>query len=94
MIPTSDPNVYIEEKRESYWRYIDVRSGVRWEIEGVCDRRGDCMIGAVVDGIEIKSHGHLAALCSIYGKDRIDSDLDVPVVPGFKGCCPLEGRWL
>lgn len=94
MIPTSDPTVFIEEQREGYWRYVQPETGKRWEIEGFCDRRGDCMIGAVVDGVTIQNHEHLAALCAEVGQDRIDSELDVPVTPDFEGCCPLEGRWL
>jgi hypothetical protein len=46
VIPTADPTVLIEEKRDGYVRYVR-DDGVRWEIEGVCDMRGDCLVGAV-----------------------------------------------
>lgn len=93
MIPTSDPNVVIEERREGYTRYRNT-DGKRWEVHGVCDRRGDCLIGAVVSTpegqVEIRDHGHLAELGERLGRERIDSELDVPVGPGFQGCCPLR----
>jgi hypothetical protein len=46
MIPTADPTVWIEEERVGYVRYR-ADDGRRWEIEGICDYRGDCLIGAV-----------------------------------------------
>lgn len=48
MIPTADPYIFIEEQREGYVRY-QRSDGARWEV-GVCDHRGDCMVGAVIDG--------------------------------------------
>lgn len=46
MIPTADPHVLIEEQRVGYVRYR-ADDGRRWEIRGVCDYRGDCLVGAV-----------------------------------------------
>jgi hypothetical protein len=92
MEQTCDSDIIIEEKGEGYWIYRKLSSGERWRIDGVCDQRGDCLIGAIVndpitgDKIQIKDHEHLASL-----GPRPDSKLDVPVGPGFKGCCPLKG---
>jgi hypothetical protein len=86
MIPTADPDVFIEEQRDGYVRY-QRKDGLRWIVLGTCDRRGDCMIGAVVetpDGpVEIKNHEQLGSL-------EIGDELDVPVYIGFNGCCPLQ----
>jgi len=92
-IPTSDPSVVIEEQEPGYVRYRST-DGRRWEVRGICDRRGDCLIGASIlvgeDLILIESHEHLAQLVQELGRERIDSEMDVPVGPGFSGCCPLE----
>lgn len=93
MIATAEPNVLIEEQREGYVRYQRLNDAgavtERWEVHGTCDRRGDCLIGAVIDGVQIRDHAHLAELAAAK-KGRIDSDLDVPITTGFLGCCPLE----
>jgi hypothetical protein len=90
VVETADPHVRIEEQREGYVRYRS-DDGRRWEVHGVCDRRGDCLIGAVIDGYGlIESHGDIEAAKRQLGRDRIDSELDVPVGPGFSGCCPLR----
>lgn len=85
MIPTADPTVFIEEQRPGYVRYRSA-TGRRWEVHGTCDRRGNCLIGAVIDGVEITSHADLEAL----GRERADSELDVPVTPEFDTCCGSE----
>lgn len=85
--PTVEPDVWVEEKRPGYVRYVR-DDGTRWEVEGVCDMRGDCLVGAVIDG-KVLTRDDVDALT-----ERPDSPLDVPVLPGFKGCCPLIGRWL
>lgn len=90
LIPTADPDVQIEEQRPGYVRYRRT-DGARWEVHGVCDRRGDCLIGAVIEGYgEIKNKRDIALAKRALGRDRIDSELDVPVAPGFKDCCPLK----
>ena len=94
MQPTSDPDVFIEEQRPGYVRYRRA-DGRRWIVRGQCDRRGDCLIGAIVEPIpgvfaEVESHEHLAELRSTFGKDRIDSELDVPVTPEFHSCCGAD----
>ena len=48
-LPTADPSVWIEEHYEGYTRYRN-SEGRRWEVHGYCDRRGDCLIGAVIEG--------------------------------------------
>jgi|SRR5262252_7884071 len=93
LTPTADPTVRIEEQSPGYVRY-QANDGRRWEVRGVCDRRGDCLIGANIQtpwGLEeITSKQDLDDLTLELGTDRIDSELDVPVGPGFTGCCPLE----
>ncbi len=91
MIPTSDPYVFIEEQREGYVRYRNL-DGRRWEVHGTCDRRGDCMIGMRIPGYGIiRNHADIESAKVKLGKDRIDSDLDVPVTPEFDGCCGSPG---
>lgn len=82
MEPTADPNIFIEARGDGWVRYRRVSDGRRWEVHGVCDRRGDCLIGAVIDGEVIRDHEHLEALGG-----RPDSVLDVPVTPEFRSCC-------
>jgi hypothetical protein len=82
MLSTSDPDILIEEQREGYVRYQHM-DGRRWEVHGVCDKRGNCLVGAVIDDeyIETTERAHELALAY--------DGPDVPVGPGFKGCCPL-----
>ena len=87
LISTADDYIFIEEQREGYVRYRRISDGRRWEVHGTCDRRGDCLIGATVDEIQIRDHEHLEELKVILGKQRIDSELDVPVTPEFDDCC-------
>lgn len=83
--PTLDPHIFIEDQREGYTRYRNV-DGLRWEVVGVCDHRRDCMVGALVDGVLIETAEQARALPT--------PQLDCPVGPGFKGCCPLDVRVL
>lgn len=85
MIATCDPGVRIEETRAGYTRYRNA-DGFRWEVDGVCDHRRDCMVGAVVDGMLIETVEQARALPT--------PELDCPIGPGFAGCCPLEVRVL
>jgi hypothetical protein len=93
-LPTADPHVFIEEKRLGYVRYRS-DDGRRWEVTGTCIRLGNCLVGAV-----IKDFGQIKTLADIeqaklqLGVSRIDSDMDVPVGPGFKGCCDLRTQVL
>jgi hypothetical protein len=93
LTPTADETVRIERQEPGYVLY-QANDGRRWEVRGVCDRRGYCLIGAGIqtpDGlIEVESLEHLEQLKQELGRERIDSELDVPVGPGFEGCCPLE----
>jgi hypothetical protein len=86
---TADPHVLIEERREGYVRYRQ-DNGRRWEVHGVCDRRGDCLIGAVINDVQVRDHEHLAEMVRECGNARLDSELDVPVTPEFTGCCPFR----
>jgi hypothetical protein len=92
--PTADPYVVIEEQSPGYIRYRNTLTNERWEMYGTCDRRGDCLIGSIIDGETVRDHDHLAEMVRVRGKERIDSELDVPITPGFKDCCPFVGRWL
>lgn len=90
LAPTADPAVYIEEARPGYTRYRRTTDGRRWEVHGTCDRRGDCLVGAVLaDGTQVRDHGHLAQLVRTHGA-RVDSVLDVPVTPEFRTCCGAD----
>lgn len=90
MKPTSDPFIFIEEKHKGYVRYINT-DGKRWEVHGECIKLGNCLVGAVIEGFgEIKSHEDIERAKKVLGRERIDSELDVPVGPGFTGCCPLK----
>lgn len=90
MEPTWDPTVVIEERRAGYVRYRSTHTGRRWEVHGTCDQRGDCLIGAVVDGELVRDHAHLAELAARLAPRRVDSDLDVPVTPEFDSCCGAD----
>lgn len=90
--PTSDPSVFIEEQRQGYVRYRRLTDGRRWEVHGECDRRGDCLIGAVVQNEHaeeeiIRNHAHIEELKARLGKERIDAELDVPTTPECTSCC-------
>lgn len=93
MQPTSDTHIMIEERSSGYVRYR-ADDGRRWEVRGECIKLGYCLIGALIqtpDGlVEIESLDHLEQLKQELGRERIDSELDVPVGPDFEGCCPLE----
>lgn len=90
MIATSDPFIFIEEQRDGYVRYQRA-DGVRWEVFGTCDMRGDCAIGAVIDTpdgpVEIHDHKHLRSLAKALNRTRIQSELDVPIGPDATDCC-------
>jgi hypothetical protein len=88
MQPTADPHVAIEEHRDGYTRYRRLTDGRRWEVWGYCDRNGACLIGAVIDGYGIvRDHDDIENAKRKLGRDRIDSELDVPVTPEFSTCC-------
>jgi hypothetical protein len=84
---TADPTVVIEDERPGYVRYRR-DDGRRWEVRGACDRRGDCLVGAVIDGVFVPTRERAHELALAY------QGLDSPVLPGFSGCCPLKGTWL
>lgn len=96
---TADPTVFIEESRSGYVRYhqIDPITGAivwRWEVHGHCDRRGYCLIGASVDvggqTVTIRDLAHIEELKARLGRDRLDSEMDVPVTPKFSTCCGAD----
>jgi hypothetical protein len=88
MLPTADPTILIEEHRLGYVRYRNTE-GRRWEVHGLCDQRGNCLIGAVIDGVIVRDHAHLTEIAA-RKSGRVDSELDVPVTPEFHGCCPFR----
>ena len=63
LIATVDPYVMIEEQRNGYVRYR--LSMGNDEVHGICDKRGDCTIGAVIDTpdgpVQIRDHQHLGS---------------------------------
>lgn len=82
-IPTIDPFIVIEEQRDGYIRYRDTQSGKRWEVHGTCDKRGNCLVGAVINGESITSLERARELAINY------TGPDCPVTPSFEGCCPF-----
>jgi hypothetical protein len=90
LIDTCDPFVKIEEQREGYVRYRRTTDGRRWEVWGVCDQRGDCLIGAVFAGEVIRDHAHLDEIKRRTGLERIGPDLDVPETPEYDVCCGAD----
>lgn len=86
MEPTQDPHVWIEEQREGYVRYRN-DEGRRWEVHGECVGLAHCIVGAVVDGEEVKTLAEARAIWA-QGKERFP--LDSPVTPEFHGCCPFR----
>jgi hypothetical protein len=76
LTPTADPFVGIEHEEYGYVRYRGT-DGRRWEVTGMCDYRGWCLIGAVNPLLGPR-----------------EGRLDVPVGPGFSGCCDLIVRVL
>lgn len=72
--PTIDPNVFIEEQRRGYVRYVRTTDGRRWEVHGQCSLIGKCWEGIA----DLKSRTDWEAL-----------NLDCPVTPEFNraGCC-------
>jgi hypothetical protein len=91
--PTSDRHVVIEERAPGYVRYRS-DEGLRWEVRGECIRLGYCLIGAGIQTpnglVTIESLEHIEQLKQELGVERVDSEMDVPVTPGFSGCCELE----
>ncbi len=95
---TSDPFVVIEQKRQGYIRYRNTQTGRRWEVRGTCDRRGDCIIGAVFtaeDGevVQIQDKAHLTQLLLLtkWQKAIANQGIDTPVTPEFNTCCAGAG---
>jgi hypothetical protein len=94
--PTADPEVVIEAQGDD-WIIYRRSDGVRWRVSGRCDKRGDCVLGAVVtspagEPVLIKSKRQLNRLAKEWNRPgRIDGPLDIPTGPGYGGeCCPLK----
>jgi hypothetical protein len=81
--PTQDPHVLIEEQRTGYVRYRR-DDGYRWEAYGECIGLAHCIVGAVIDGVEVQT---LKEATEIWGTR--DFGADCPILPGFDGCCPF-----
>lgn len=82
LTPTCDPTVWIEEQRVGYIRYRN-SEGRRWEVHGICDKRGDCLVGAVINSEQVQTIERAKELAIEY------TGLDCPVTPEFRGCCPF-----
>jgi hypothetical protein len=92
---TADPYVVIEQTRRGYTRYRNTLTGRRWEVRGTCDRRGDCLVGAVIQPpqgapVLVRDKAHIAQLRTQLGTTRIDTELDVPITPEFSTCCGAD----
>jgi hypothetical protein len=94
--PTSDPDVFIEASGSGfvrYWRRTDNR---RWQVNGTCQRLGECLVGAVItlgNGslYTIPDLDSLTSLQLSLGRKRLDAEEDVPVTPEFNSCCAARG---
>jgi hypothetical protein len=83
LIETVDPGVFIEEQYDGYVRYRNVQTGARWEVHGSCNKCGECLVGAVIDGVQVTSLEEARILAEGYtGKD-------VPVTPAFIKVCDV-----
>lgn len=81
LIRTCDLYVWAEELRKGYARYVDVKTGRRWEVLGECSKIGKCWEGAADPGARV----------------RVEAEgMDCPVAPGFNdcGCCQFEFKEL
>jgi len=85
------PTIWIEEQRPGYVRYRNDYSGQRWEVHGTCDRRGDCIIGSVIDGVLVRDRAHLIQILKDWPKSRLHAEMDTPVTPEFDTCCGSDG---
>lgn len=83
MEKTADPHIVIEARGKNWVRYRRT-DGRRWEVHGTCDRRGDCLVGAVTNGKTI-TQDDIGRLRD--GDTRLQSNLDIPVTPEFDTCC-------
>lgn len=103
--PTADRTVVIEEDVFDAGRkdpvsgrtgarittYRNLRTGRRWQVIGNCDRRGDCIVGAYIEGFGvIESKADIARARAVTGRERLESEMDTPVTPEFEGCCPFQ----
>jgi len=89
MLATVDPDVFIESQSVGYIRYWRQGDNRRWEVKGTCVRKGDCMIGAVVGGVEITDKTQLATL-ALSPAWKNQETYDTPVTPEFEGCCDFS----
>lgn len=94
---THDPDVVVEHREppdghghHGMVRYRRLSDGRRWEVHGHCDYRGNCLIGADIDGEIVRDHAHLEEIRRRKDVDRLISEMDVPVTPEFGGCCPFR----
>lgn len=87
-VATCDPDVFIVDQSVASVRYRRT-NGVEWTVDGLCDQRGWCVVGAVVHGHQIRDLKDYRALFDLLG-DRLGFRLDCPVTVDFKGCCPFR----
>ena len=85
---TQDPDVVIEARDPGFVRYRNTVTGRRWEVHGRCTGVARCIVGAVVDGKEVKT---LKQARAIWKRGFF---LDCPVTPEFSGCCPFRFKEL
>lgn len=89
--PTFDPGVVIEaRKKDAQGRSVITyrnNEGRRWDVIGDCDRRGDCLVGAVDGGKTLTKEDVEASKAD---GTRYISKLDVPVTPEFNICCGAD----
>ena len=96
MTETCDPTTFIFDQGEGWKIYVEVDGDSivrKWKVTGTCDRRGDCWVGGIMntpDGpVLVESIEHYQELRAQIGDAWIDAQPDVPIAPGFDGCCPF-----
>lgn len=82
---TQDPQIFIEARGEDWIRYRRTTDGRRWEVHGRCRKLGYCVVGAVIDGREVRTLKEAKAIMRTHY-----FPLDDPVTPEFTGCCPFR----
>lgn len=88
MIRTVDPGVVIVATGPTMVRYR-ADDGREWTVHGLCDQRGECVVGSVVHGHTVRDRDDYRQLRELLG-DRLGFRLDCPVTPAFDGCCDFR----
>jgi hypothetical protein len=95
---TADSEVFVIECDKNSLTY-ERSDGHVWKVTGKCDKRGLCMLGAVVlspygEEVLIEHVEQLNRLAREWNREghiQTDEDLDVPISYNYnQSCCPFE----